>query len=125
MLWYEVIHAKIYNHKSNRMIPSLGQMVDEPLEKDWCFRVKPGENNDLLSDGVETQLFLNSEVDHTLRSNFLSKEIIDSADFLFRQKGFEKTTNQEICNRLNISITQFYDDFESLDEVLEILWQGA
>jgi AcrR family transcriptional regulator len=49
-------------------------------------------------------------------------EILTTAHVLFRNKGFEETTIKEICEPLNISISQFGLFFESLDEVLETLW---
>lgn len=49
-------------------------------------------------------------------------EILETAYYFFQKKGFEKTTLSDICEKLNINKEQFYKHFESLDEVLEILW---
>lgn len=58
------------------------------------------------------------------RNTSLSKNILETARLCFRKNGFEKTTISEICSRLKISTSQFYIYFESLDEVLEVLWAG-
>lgn len=52
----------------------------------------------------------------------LQWEILETANYLFLKKGFEKTTLSDICEKLSINSSQFYKHFESLDEVLEILW---
>ncbi len=49
-------------------------------------------------------------------------EILETAHYLFQKNGFEKTTLSDICEKLSINNSQFYKHFESLDEVLEILW---
>lgn len=49
-------------------------------------------------------------------------EILETAYYFFQKKGFEKTTLSDICKKLNINNSEFYKHFESLDEVLEILW---
>ncbi len=49
-------------------------------------------------------------------------DILKSAQSTFLQKGFEETTVTDICNNLEINVSQFTIFFESLDEVLEILW---
>jgi len=49
-------------------------------------------------------------------------EIVETAYSCFKKKGFDKTTISDICRRLNIKDSQFHTYFESLDEVLEILW---
>jgi|GEM_PF-1313086 len=57
-----------------------------------------------------------------LSSASLAWEILETAYFLFRKKGFDRTTIPDICSRLGIRQSQFYHYFDSLDEVLEILW---
>ena len=57
-------------------------------------------------------------IEHTL----LPWEILETARTCFRKKGFEKTTIRDICRRLDLKETEFYRYFQSLDEVLEILW---
>lgn len=49
-------------------------------------------------------------------------KILQTACFFFQKKGFEETTIPDICHRLDIKQSQFYNYFQSLDEVLEILW---
>jgi len=49
-------------------------------------------------------------------------DILESAHLFFINRGFEKTTVTDICDSLNITISQFSVFFESLDEVLETLW---
>ncbi|MGI9536880.1 MAG: helix-turn-helix domain-containing protein [Desulfocapsaceae bacterium] len=49
-------------------------------------------------------------------------EILETARSCFQKKGIERTTILDICKRLDIKETQFYRYFQSLDEVLEILW---
>jgi len=57
--------------------------------------------------------------------NFVdSKEIVAVAEMLFRTNGFDNTTVRDITNRLNISESSFFDHFESVDEILELLWSG-
>jgi hypothetical protein len=58
----------------------------------------------------------------TLRDTSLPWEILEAANCLFREKGFEKTKVTDICSRLKIKPLEFYRHFDSLDEVLEILW---
>lgn len=60
--------------------------------------------------------------DYTLHKTILPWEILETARFCFQKKGVEKTTITDICERLDIKKTQFHKHFESLDEVLEILW---
>jgi len=52
-----------------------------------------------------------------IRSN-----ILDSAHSCFRLSGFEKTRIEHICRDLGISKRTFKKYFNSLDEILEILW---
>jgi len=49
-------------------------------------------------------------------------EILETAHSCFREKGFEKTTILDICRSLGIKESHFHKYFQSLDEVLEILW---
>ena len=84
--------------------------------------ITPGRSRHLSKGGLNTKFCLDSADKHILRSTSLPWEILESAYFFFQRKGYEKTKIQDICNRLNINSTQFYRHFESLDEVLEILW---
>jgi AcrR family transcriptional regulator len=55
----------------------------------------------------------------------LYNEILLTAQTFFQDKGFEQTTVLDICDSLEISTSQFCLYFESLDEVLDILWDGG
>ena len=52
----------------------------------------------------------------------LPGEILETARSCFRENGFEKTSIRDVCNKLDLKETDFYRHFQSLDEVLEILW---
>jgi AcrR family transcriptional regulator len=56
--------------------------------------------------------------------HLLYNEILLTAQTFFQDKGFEQTTVWDICSSLQISTTQFCFFFDSLDEVLDILWAG-
>lgn len=60
--------------------------------------------------------------DYTFDMILLPWEILETARSCFQTKGIERTTILDICRRLNIKETEFYKYFQSLDEVLEILW---
>ena len=49
-------------------------------------------------------------------------QILDSARASFKRIGFEKTRIADICRELGISRRIFHQHFQSLDEVLEVLW---
>ena len=83
---------------------------------------KPGRNLHVSNGSVNQKNRLDTADKNPLCSASLPSEILESAHFFFQQKGFEKTAIEDICNRLNINSAQFYYHFESLDEVLEILW---
>ena len=59
---------------------------------------------------------------HSLRETSLPWEILEAAHSLFQKKGFERTSIPDICRRLEIKPIEFYNHFNSLDEVLEVLW---
>ncbi len=52
-------------------------------------------------------------------------EILQTAKSLFKRKGFDKTTIEDIAGQLDIDRSIFYHHFDSLDQVLEILWSGS
>lgn len=64
---------------------------------------------------MNTQLAVNQD---------LYYQIMQTAQFLFRSKGFDNTTVEDITSFLNIQDSQFLYFFDSLDEVLELLWAG-
>ncbi|MDJ0622324.1 MAG: helix-turn-helix domain-containing protein [Desulfocapsaceae bacterium] len=54
-----------------------------------------------------------------------SSGIVETAEMLFQSQGFDNTTVDDIINHLNISERIFYRHFESVDEILELLWSGS
>ena len=58
----------------------------------------------------------------SLHDTSLPWEILEAAHSLFQKTGFERTSIADICRRLEIEPYEFYTHFDSLDEVLEILW---
>lgn len=85
-------------------------------------RPEPDKRIHLSYAEVDSQLYGDTVTGGTIPSVSLPWEILETANLFFRKKGFEKTTIQDICNRLGINQSQFYNHFDSLDEVLEILW---
>jgi len=82
----------------------------------------PGKRIHAGYGDVNDQFRDDTAVGETIRSVSLPWEILEAAYFFFRKKGFEKTTILAICRRIGIKETEFYNHFQSLDEVLEILW---
>jgi len=81
------------------------------------------ESNLQAPNGHKKSHYCGDRAGSSIRSTIsLPREILESAYFLFNKKGFEKTTVPDICLRLGIKPYQFYNHFDSLDEVLEILW---
>ena len=58
------------------------------------------------------------------KSYFLEEQVIRTARQFFNTKGFDYTTITDITVQLDISTDQFHEHFESLDELLEIVWSG-
>lgn len=52
----------------------------------------------------------------------LPSKILESARIFFKSQGFENTRIVDICRNLDISRRTFHRYFNSLDEVLEVLW---
>ena len=52
-------------------------------------------------------------------------EILQTAKLLFLNKGFDQTSVEDITGQLNADSSIFYRHFDSLDQVLEILWSGS
>lgn len=50
--------------------------------------------------------------------------IMAVARCLFRTKGYEQTTLGDICERLAIAETDFYEYFGSKDDLLEAVWSA-
>lgn len=85
-------------------------------------RPEPDKRIHLSYAEVDSQFYGDTVTGGTIPSVSLPWEILETANLFFRKKGFEKTAIQDICNRLGINQSQFYNHFDSLDEVLEILW---
>jgi hypothetical protein len=85
-------------------------------------RLRPHTNLQLLHGGVSRSPHRDSNYARTLRDTSLPWEILETAHALFLHKGFERTTVADICRSLGIRLAQFYGHFDSLDEVLEVLW---
>lgn len=52
-------------------------------------------------------------------------QIIEAARQLFNAKGFDKTTLEDLIERLGIRPHVFFRYFESMDELLEVVWSGS
>lgn len=57
-----------------------------------------------------------------LINDMLPWEILRTAQLFFRSKGFDHTRIDDITECLEISDELFFHCFESLDEILELLW---
>ena len=55
-------------------------------------------------------------------NNMLPWEILQTAQLFFKNKGFDHTRIDDITDCLEISNEIFFQCFESLDEILELLW---
>ncbi|MFW2368842.1 MAG: TetR/AcrR family transcriptional regulator [Desulforhopalus sp.] len=85
-------------------------------------QLEPDKRRHLSYSEVVSQFYGDTVTGGTIPSVSLPRKILETAYFFFQKKGFEKTTIPDICNRLDIKQSQFYNHFDSLDEVLEILW---
>jgi len=52
----------------------------------------------------------------------IRSRILESARSFFRLIGFEKTRVKDICRDLGVSRRSFHKHFNSLDDILEVLW---
>ena len=50
------------------------------------------------------------------------QQILEDARFLFQTKGFENTSVSALLERLQMSEQLFFSHFESIDELLEVVW---
>lgn len=55
----------------------------------------------------------------------LRRRIIDASRFLFQTKGFDNTTVRDLIERLQISEQLFFCYFQSMDEILEVVWSES
>lgn len=62
---------------------------------------------------------------HVVAYDMLPWDILQTAQVLFRSKGFDHTRIDDITESLDISEALFFRCFESLDEVLELLWSDV
>lgn len=51
--------------------------------------------------------------------------IVEAGKLLFSEKGFDKTTLQDVIDYLNIKEHIFHDYFQSLDDLLEVIWSES
>jgi AcrR family transcriptional regulator len=51
--------------------------------------------------------------------------IVVTAGRLFRTKGFDKTSLQDLLEELKMSDTLFFKYFQSMDELLEVVWSES
>lgn len=56
------------------------------------------------------------------KSGTLRSSIVQTARELFDSQGYDNTTVHDLVDRLDISDTLFFVYFQSLDELLEIVW---
>jgi len=54
-----------------------------------------------------------------------SEKIVETAEMLFRTQGFDNTTVRDITIHLSITDSLFFYYFESVDEILDLLWSGT
>ena len=85
-------------------------------------RPEPGRNLKDANKGLNSVVRAKAEDLDSLRDTSLPWEILEAANALFQKKGFERTSITDICRRLEIKPFEFHTHFDSLDEVLEILW---
>ena len=87
------------------------------LEKDSI-----SSENHLLTFDNGLHLFDNLLYRRKFRKSVLPAEILDTAYSCLKMKGFEKTTISDICKGLRIRRSLLHKHFDSLDEILEVLW---
>lgn len=52
-------------------------------------------------------------------------DIIEAAKHLFDTKGFDHTTCKDITKRIGMSDVELLGYFDSLDEILEVIWSES
>ena len=55
----------------------------------------------------------------------MKNRIKEAACALFRSQGFENTTVTQLVGKLQIEEQIFYSYFQSLDELLEVVWSES
>jgi len=76
----------------------------------------------LLNSDNGLHLFGNLMHRRKFRKSVLPAEILNTAYSCFKMKGFEKITISDICKELRIRRSLLHKHFDSLDEILEVLW---
>lgn len=51
-------------------------------------------------------------------------QIVDAARFHFQDKGFDNTTVSDLIESLHITEQTFLKYFQSMDDLLEVVWAG-
>lgn len=97
----------------------IGFIITEEIGNE---RPTPNKHMNSCHCEVDSQFYDDTLSGGTISCISLPREILETACLLFQKKGFEQTTITDICNRLDITKSHFYKFFESLDEILEILW---
>jgi len=49
-------------------------------------------------------------------------EIVQTARLLFNTRGFDQTTLEDLLRALNIGEGVFLENFNSMDQLLEVVW---
>lgn len=55
----------------------------------------------------------------------MKNRIKEAATVLFRSQGFENTTVNQLIEKLQIEEQIFFHHFQSLDELLEVVWSES
>lgn len=97
-------------------------LIGHALNRNRVTRPEQGGNLCGSDCGISCEQYVDSTGAQSLRDTSLPWEILEAAHSLFRRKGFERTSIPDICRRLEIKPFEFYKYFNSLDEVLEVLW---
>ena len=100
----------------------MNYLIGHALNKNRELRPAPESGPYGSDSGVNYGGCVDFAYAHSLRETSLPWEILEAAHSLFQKKGFERTSIADICRRLEIKPFEFYNYFNSLDEVLEILW---
>jgi len=82
----------------------------------------PGRDNLLPGSKLNSRFGFDTVTKQKLHNVSMPLEILEAARYLFQKRGFDETTIADVCSRLDIKPSHFYNYFDSLDEVLEILW---
>ena len=101
----------------------MNYLIGHALNENKVVGQEPGINKCGSNQGINYQACTIASDPHSLHNTSLPWEILEAAHSLFLKKGFERTSVTDICRRLEIKPFEFHSHFNSLDEVLEILWE--